>query len=114
VSTGGVLLYFLIVPGSQEWIGPLIVTAASLGFLAWNWPPAKIFMGDAGSGFLGLMLGALSLQAARMAPALLWAWLLLLAVFLVDATITLIRRAIRGARRYYAHRPHRYQHPAPR
>ena len=114
VSLSGVLLYFLVAPAGREWIAPLIVMAASLGFLAWNWPPAKIFMGDAGSGFLGLMLGALSLQAAQTAPTLLWAWIILLAVFIVDATITLIRRAIRGDRVYEAHRTHAYQHAAHR
>lgn len=114
VALGGVLLYFLVAPAEPEWIAPLILMAASLGFLAWNWPPAKIFMGDAGSGFLGLMLGALSLQAARTAPALLWGWIILLAVFIVDASITLIRRAIRGERLYEAHRTHAYQHTARR
>lgn len=114
VSLGGVLLYVLAVPGEREWMAPLIVAAASLGFLAWNWPPAKIFMGDAGSGFLGLMLGALSLQAARTAPALLWAWIILLAVFIADATLTIVRRAIRGDRVYEPHRTHAYQHAAQR
>jgi Fuc2NAc and GlcNAc transferase len=67
-------------------------------------------MGDAGSGFLGLMLGALSLQAAVARPALLWCWLVLLGVFIVDATVTLIRRLLRGERVHEAHRSHAYQH----
>jgi len=66
--------------------------------------------GDAGSGFLGLMLGVLSLQAGRTAPSLLWAWIILLGVFTVDATITLARRVLRGDRFYEAHRSHAYQH----
>ncbi len=57
---------------------PLILAAAVLGFLFWNFPPAKIFMGDAGSGFLGIALGIMSLQAAWVSPALFWAWLILL------------------------------------
>lgn len=71
---------------------PLILAAAVLGFLFWNFPPAKIFMGDAGSGFLGIALGIMSLQAAWVSPALFWAWLILLGVFIVDATVTLTRR----------------------
>lgn len=114
VSVGGVLLSFLVAPGERQWIAPLVLAAASLGFLAWNWPPARIFMGDAGSGFLGLMLGAFSLQAARTVPALLWAWIILVGVFSVDATVTLLRRALRGDRFYEAHRSHAYQHAARR
>jgi Fuc2NAc and GlcNAc transferase len=71
-----------------------------------------MFMGDAGSGFLGLMLAALSLDAAPIAPSLLWAWIILLGAFIVDATMTLVRRAIRGDRVYEAHRMHAYQHAA--
>ena len=107
VSGSGVLLSVLLAAGDRQWIAPLILTAAALGFLAWNWPPARIFMGDAGSGFLGLMLGVLSLQAARTAPPLLWAWIILLGVFMVDSTITLARRVLRGDRFYEAHRSRR-------
>ncbi|WP_053146571.1 glycosyltransferase family 4 protein [Pseudomonas sp. P97.38] len=88
---------------------PLILAAAVLGFLFWNFPPAKIFMGDAGSGFLGIALGIMSLQAAWASPALFWAWLILLGVFIVDATVTLIRRFLRGDKVYEAHRSHAYQ-----
>lgn len=91
---------------------PALLAAATLGFLVWNFPRAKIFMGDAGSGFLGLMLGALSLQAAVARPVLLWCWLVLLGVFIVDATVTLIRRLLRGERVYEAHCSHAYQHAA--
>jgi Fuc2NAc and GlcNAc transferase len=87
----------------------LLLAAAVFGFLMWNFPPAKIFMGDAGSGFLGLVLGALSLQAGWVSPELLWGWLILLGVFIVDATYTLARRLLRGERIYEAHRSHAYQ-----
>ncbi len=96
--------------GFFELIGlPLLLAAAVLGFLLWNFPPAKIFMGDAGSGFLGIILGVLSLQAAWISSQLLWAWLILLGVFIVDATVTLIRRLVRGDKVYEAHRSHAYQ-----
>lgn len=87
----------------------LLMFAAVLGFILWNWPPAKIFMGDAGSGFLGLMLGALALINAHAAPSMLWVWLILLGVFIVDGTYTLIRRLLRGDKVYEAHRSHAYQ-----
>jgi Fuc2NAc and GlcNAc transferase len=95
------------------WLG-YILAAATLGVLVWNWPPAKIFMGDGGSGFIGLMLAALSLQAAWVSPNLFWSWLILLGVFIVDATVTLILRVSRGQRFYEAHRSHAYQYAAQR
>jgi Fuc2NAc and GlcNAc transferase len=66
-------------------------------------------MGDAGSGFLGIALGVLSLQAAWTSSGLFWAWLILLGVFIVDATFTLLRRMVRGDKVYEAHRSHAYQ-----
>lgn len=89
---------------------PLILAACAAGFLAWNFPPARIFMGDAGSGFLGLVLGAMSLQVAKLSPNMFWVWLILLGVFVVDATTTLLHRLFRGERVYQAHRSHAYQH----
>ncbi len=108
----GALLYQTSAPGESHWVAPLILAGGASGFLIWNWPPAKIFMGDAGSGFLGLMLAGLSLQAAWVAPQLFWSWLILLGVFVVDATFTLVRRTLRGDRFYNAHRTHAYQHAA--
>ena len=88
---------------------PLLLAAAVAGFLYWNFPPAKIFMGDAGSGFIGIVLAGLSLQAAWVSPAMFWCWLILLGVFIVDATYTLVRRLLRGDKVYEAHRSHAYQ-----
>jgi Fuc2NAc and GlcNAc transferase len=90
----------------------LMLCAASLGFLVWNWPPAKIFMGDVGSGFLGFTLGTLALFSSQSGSALVWPWLILLSAFLVDATVTLLRRMFKRARWYEAHRTHAYQHAA--
>jgi Fuc2NAc and GlcNAc transferase len=87
----------------------LLLGAACIGFLWWNWPPAKIFMGDVGSGYLGYVMAVLALAAARDNPEALWVWLILGGVFFVDATVTLIRRLIRGERVYEAHRTHAYQ-----
>ncbi|WP_025856929.1 glycosyltransferase family 4 protein [Pseudomonas sp. CHM02] len=91
-------------------LGPLLLAVSVLGFLYWNFPPARIFMGDAGSGFLGIVIGVLSLQAAWVASELLWVWLILLGVFIVDATFTLARRLLRGDKVYEAHRSHAYQY----
>lgn len=90
----------------------LVIAAATAGFLRWNWPPAKIFMGDAGSGFLGVLLGALSFVAAGVQPTLFWSCAILSGVFVVDATVTLVRRIARREKFYQAHRSHAYQHAA--
>lgn len=108
VCLGACLIYMLNGMPALVW-GPLILAMAVLGFLYWNFPPARIFMGDAGSGFLGIAVGVLSIQAAWESSALLWVWLILLGVFIVDATFTLMRRLIRGDRVYEAHRSHAYQ-----
>jgi Fuc2NAc and GlcNAc transferase len=90
-------------------LAPLMLAMAVLGFLFWNFPVARIFMGDGGSGFLGLTLGIFSLQAAWIYPKFLWVWLILLGVFIVDATVTLLRRLLNGEKFYEAHRSHAYQ-----
>lgn len=105
---GACLLYWLAGFDSLI-VVPLVLAMAVAGFLYWNFPPARIFMGDAGSGFLGILLGLLSLQAAWASSKLFWVWLILLGVFIVDATVTLIRRLLRGDKVYEAHRSHAYQ-----
>jgi Fuc2NAc and GlcNAc transferase len=87
---------------------PLIVLAAACsGFLAINWPPARVFMGDIGSGFLGLVFGVL-LVTQTMLP--LWSWLILLGWFITDATVTISMRLFRGETISEAHSQHLYQH----
>ncbi|WP_326524827.1 MraY family glycosyltransferase [Sphingomonas sp.] len=88
---------------------PLVLAAATMGFLPWNWPPARIFMGDVSSGFLGFMLAALVLAMGTVAPRLAYAWAILPGVFIADATVTLIRRLLRREKVYEAHRSHAYQ-----
>jgi Fuc2NAc and GlcNAc transferase len=88
----------------------LALAAAGLGFLAWNWPPAKIFMGDVGSGFLGFALASLGLFASQRSGVPLAVWMILNGIFLVDATVTLLRRMLRGERWLEPHRLHAYQH----
>jgi len=102
---------FLVVFENQD-IASLnfLMSVAVIGFLFWNFPLAKVFMGDAGSGFLGLMLGALALYSAYVESLMLWVWLISLGVFIVDATFTLLRRLLQGERVYEAHRSHAYQY----
>ncbi|PHV11158.1 MraY family glycosyltransferase [Chitinimonas sp. BJB300] len=110
VCLGGIVLYWLTEPNSIAWVLPALLIAAVAGFLCWNFPPARIFMGDAGSGFLGITLGILPIIAARVQPELFWAWLVLLGVFVVDSTTTLLRRVLRGHKIHEAHRSHAYQY----
>jgi Fuc2NAc and GlcNAc transferase len=87
----------------------LLTVSAAAGFLAWNWAPAKIFLGDAGSGFLGFVFAVMALASELAGRVPLILWLLLLGVFVFDATLTLARRVFHGDRWYEAHRLHAYQ-----
>src|SRR3569623_1799681 len=94
LAAGEAVTVALVAAGLLWWVGAtnFALVAASLaaacgGFLWWNWPPAKIFMGDVGSGFLGYCF----------------------AVFVLDATYTLASRVTRGEKWYTAHRSHAYQ-----
>ena len=89
----------------------VMLAGSTLGFLLLNWPPAKIFMGDVGSGFLGLMLGAIA-YADIAAGREIAIWLILFGIFFVDSGITLIRRVWNGDKWYEAHCSHAYQHAA--
>jgi UDP-N-acetylmuramyl pentapeptide phosphotransferase/UDP-N-acetylglucosamine-1-phosphate transferase len=86
----------------------LVLAASAAGFLAFNFPPASIFMGDSGSLFLGYGLGmaAYGLSARGLSPV---ASGLVLSPFLFDAGFTLLRRATKGERLWLAHRSHLYQ-----
>lgn len=114
VCLGGVVLYLISPVGGDAWVVPLLLAAAVSGFLLWNFPRARIFMGDAGSGFIGITLGLLSLEAGSVAPEFFWGWGILLGAFVVDATVTLARRLARRERVYEAHRSHAYQRVARR
>ena len=83
------------------------IAASAIGFLVWNWAPARIFLGDVGSVPLGYLLGFLLLAAAAHGY---WKLALILPLyFLADSTITLLRRLARGERVWQAHREHFYQ-----
>lgn len=106
-----VLVAVWLIGGGVPWAGwdsvIILLAASSLGFLVINWPTARVFMGDVGSGFLGLLLGALSLAYA---PVSVWTWMILLAYFLTDACLTICIRLVRGEKIYESHNLHAYQH----
>ncbi len=108
VLAGASLILWL--NGNNEWaLLMLLAIPAILGFLIWNWPPAKIFMGDACSGFLGLVLGLLAIISASEHGINLWSWLILMGYFITDASYTLIRRMLDGQNWTSPHRSHAYQ-----
>jgi len=90
----------------------ILLMASVLGFLWYNWPPARIFMGDTGSTFTGYSLGMIALITNEKGLLSLWIWFILFSVFLVDATMTLLIRIVRGENIFKAHRNHAYQHIA--
>jgi Fuc2NAc and GlcNAc transferase len=109
VALAGAVLTLVAAGPSGVGLTGLVLAAACSGFLLWNWPPAKIFLGDVGSGYLGYVIVVLALAAAVDHPTALWTWLILGGAFFVDATVTLVRRSLRGERLYEAHRTHAYQ-----
>jgi Fuc2NAc and GlcNAc transferase len=89
-----------------------LIASATLGFLFWNWPPAKIFMGDTGSGFLGYCFGCLAIGSGLDFKGGFPTYFILLFLFFIDTTYTLIKRIIKGERFWEAHCQHLYQKAA--
>lgn len=87
----------------------LVIAFSVAGFLIFNFPPARVFMGDTGSAALGLLAGGVSLWGAREGAFPFWIAVLVFSPFIVDATITLLRRLRRGERVWQAHKTHYYQ-----
>jgi Fuc2NAc and GlcNAc transferase len=106
-----VLSYLLGMPATFMYSG--VIAAASLGFLIHNWSPAKIFMGDVGSAFLGFTFAALPMMSRtnviRFPDLLPIAAVLFVWFFLFDSVVTLLRRAFRGEKVWQAHREHLFQ-----
>lgn len=87
----------------------LTIAAASAGFLVYNVPPARLFLGDTGSTTLGFLAAAGSLWGSGAGLFPFWAALWVFSPFIIDATVTLLRRLARGERVWEAHRSHYYQ-----
>ena len=113
VALSGAFVWWLVQP-QGGWPLAVAFAACVVGFLIWNFPPARIFMGDAGSGFLGGVIATLALASSRDTPHLFWSWVILVGAFMVDSTITLVRRVANGERFNEAHRSHAYQYAARR
>lgn len=108
VGVGGAILAAMTATTDVA-IVSLLIGCASAGFMIWNWAPARIFMGDIGSGFLGYVIGVTALASDEAGGPSLIIWLLLLGVFIFDATVTLVRRTLNRERLSTAHRRHAYQ-----
>ena len=87
----------------------LVLAAAVLGFLYWNWGKAKIFMGDVGSTLLGYNVAIFTLYYANEASNNFWVWIILFGLFWFDATLTLLRRKLNREQLSQAHKKHMYQ-----
>jgi UDP-N-acetylmuramyl pentapeptide phosphotransferase/UDP-N-acetylglucosamine-1-phosphate transferase len=90
-------------------LGCAVIAAAAAGFLLLNFPPARLFMGDSGSTVLGLLAGIVILQAHVEGILPLWLGILIFSPFIVDASITLTARVIRGESFWMPHKTHYYQ-----
>ena len=90
-------------------ISLLILASAVAGFLVFNFPFARVFMGDVGSGFLGLTFAMFSFISANEKENMFWVWMIMLGVFIVDASYTLFYRLLKGENVKVAHRGHAYQ-----
>ena len=109
MSLTGAALAYQAGGGEHAALPMVLLAAATAGFLAWNWPPARIFMGDVGSGYLGFALGVLALWTVVEGWLTPWVWLILGGAFLADATVTLFVRAKARVPLVEAHRSHAYQ-----
>jgi Fuc2NAc and GlcNAc transferase len=90
-----------------------VLAGAMLGFLVFNWPPARVFMGDTGSGFLGFVVYALALMTIVEGVMSYWTWTILLGYYLTDTGLTVLLRLKREGKDFYkTHRQHAYQNLA--
>ena len=87
----------------------IAVAGAAVGFLRWNWSPAKIFMGDVGSLALGAFFAIIAIIGTTGLKIPFLAFLILYSVYLADSSVTLLRRMINGEKWWQAHRSHYYQ-----
>jgi Fuc2NAc and GlcNAc transferase len=98
--------------GSALSVPIALLGLASAGFLVFNWPPARLFLGDAGSGFYGYVFSVFVLITVGSGQISLWTWMILLGYFIGDTTTTLAIRMKRVKRFWGTHRSHAYQNLA--
>jgi len=110
ISTGVIGGLLLLMTGNTGLaMVAFLIAATNAGFLPLNWAPAKLFMGDVGSGLLGYLFAVLAIASENVKAVPLLLWVLLLGAFVFDATVTLCRRIAHGERWYHAHHSHAYQ-----
>lgn len=90
-------------------VAGLVMAGSAAGFLLHNWQPARVFMGDVGSAFLGFLLASLAVIGARRTADMALAGVLLVWPFVFDASLTFLRRLFRGENVFEPHRNHLYQ-----
>ena len=119
MSTSGATFFSLSIGGYLLWQGIepygsllIILAASSLAFLYFNWPPAKMFLGDAGSYFYGYLFAILSLITVKNEYLSIWTWLIIFAYFITDTTTTTFLRILLVKNWYHTHRSHAYQNLA--
>ena len=111
--SGFLLMVLLITSGPKDLILIfLLLAVCSLAFLIYNWHPAKIFMGDSGSLFLGYIFGALIIKTTLTGDINFWTWLIVFSYFVADTTTTTIMRILLVKKWYGEHRGHAYQNLA--
>ena len=107
------MVFILVAAGGPQSDGLvstlLILIAACFPLVIFNWPPASLFMGDAGSIAIGFLLGAVGIRAIMLNPTLGWAWGILMMPFLLDASLTLLIRLSKRLAPHIAHQDHAYQ-----
>jgi Fuc2NAc and GlcNAc transferase len=104
------LLNYYLIDYYENFDFILTVIFSLMAFLIWNFPKAKIFMGDVGSYFLGSVIFILSIISLNKDPNIFFSWIIIFAVFVVDSTSTLIRRLINNEDLFKAHKKHIYQY----
>lgn len=109
IGFGTFALFGLLASNPPFFAMSLTLAGAASGFLLFNFPPARIFMGDVGSASLGLLAGGFILWGARDDIFPFWTGLLVFSPFIVDASVTLLGRVVRGERFWQAHKTHYYQ-----
>ena len=119
LATSGATFFSLSIGGYFLWQGIepygsllIVLAASSLAFLCFNWPPAKMFLGDAGSNFFGYLFGAMVLITVKNGNLSIWTWLIILAYLITDTTTTTFLRLCLVKGWYHTHRSHAYQNLA--
>ena len=119
LSTSSATFFSLSIGGYFLWQGIepygsllIVLAACSLAFLCFNWPPAKMFLGDAGSNFFGYLFGAMVLITVKNGNLSIWTWLIILAYLITDTTTTTFLRLCLVKGWYHTHRSHAYQNLA--